>query len=215
MHRDPLHCGDLAAATVGHVRVVDVHLVRHGQSTWNVEGRLQGQTPQPPLTGQGRIDAGQAAARLCNLIGRDRAVLISSDLTRAAQTAAIVAAALPSLDGPSTSAALREQHLGRMQGRLTADLQPESVPDGLHISEVRWGGGESLLDVHRRLGRFFDEVLPTAPRHVVAVTHGDTLRVARALLQGRSHRDVEWSPIANGAVVTVAVSVADGTWQPR
>lgn len=214
MHRDPLHLGDLAAATVGYVRVVDIHLMRHGQSTWNVEGRLQGQTAHPSLTATGRMDAARAADRLIELIGRDPAALITSDLCRATQTAAIIATTLQLPGPPSTSAALREQHLGDLQGRLTTELRAEPVPDGAHISEVRWGGGESLLDVHQRLRRFFDALLPSAPRHVIAVTHGDTLRVARALLQGRSHREVEWSPIANGAVVTVAVRVAGGTWQP-
>lgn len=200
---------------MGCVRIVDVHLVRHGQSTWNVEGRLQGQIAHPPLTATGRLDAARAATRLLDLIGQDPAALITSDLCRATQTAAIIDAALPSVDRPRTCAALREQHLGDLQGRLTVELQPEPVPDGLHISEVRWGGGESLLDVHQRLRRFFDELLPTAPQHVIAVTHGDTLRVARALLQGRTHREVEWSPVVNGAVVTVAVCVADRIWLPR
>ena len=40
-----------------------VHLVRHGQSTWNVEGRLQGQTVHPELTERGRREAAEAAEK--------------------------------------------------------------------------------------------------------------------------------------------------------
>ncbi len=39
----------------------------------------------------------------------------------------------------------------------------------------------------------------------VVVTHGDTLRVARAVLAGRTHREVEWGVIGNGEVVTLSV----------
>lgn len=180
-----------------------VHLVRHGQSTWNVERRLQGQTAHPTLTDQGHEDAARAATELANLIDGAPHVIYSSDLTRASQSARIIAARLGS--PPVLDARLREQHLGRLQGRLTSDLRPEPTPEGMHVAEVRWGGGESIRDVHRRLSMFFADVLRDAPAHLVVVTHGDTLRVARAVLAGRGHRDVEWGVVPNGAVVTVTV----------
>ena len=102
-------------------------------------------------------------------------------------------------------AALREQGLGVLEGRLTKELVPEPTPEGLDITEVRWGGGESIEDVHDRLGTFFERVLPAAPPHLVLVTHGDTLRVARAWLQGRGHREVDWDLVPNGGVTTLAV----------
>lgn len=195
------------------MRTVAVHLVRHGQSTWNVERRLQGQTAHPPLTDQGRADAARAAARVAQLVAQQPVALVTSDLTRAVQTAEVVAGALCGAGrarvAPVLTAALREQHLGSLQGRLSSELQAEPVPDGMHIGEVRWGGGESLADVHTRLGEYFDDLLPRAPEHLVVVTHGDTLRVARALLTGKGHREVEWDIVANGAVVTVPCCIAD------
>ena len=182
-----------------------VHLVRHGQSTWNVEGRLQGQTVHPELTERGRREAAEAAALLrarCPGTGEDVG-LICSDLVRAAQTAAVIGQVL----GVSVEqdVALREQGLGVLEGRLPKELVPEPTPEGLDITEVRWGGGESIEDVHDRLGTFFERVLPAAPPHLVLVTHGDTLRVARAWLQGRGHRDVDWDLVPNGFVTTLAV----------
>lgn len=187
------------------MREVTVHLVRHGQSTWNVERRLQGQIAHPPLTEQGRVDAMRAAHTLRERLGGQGARLLTSDLQRARQTAAIIAEHLGLV--ARATAALREQHLGDMQGRLTSELRPEPTPEGAHVSEVRWGGGESLQDVAARLTAFFDATLPALERdHLILVTHGDTLRVARAVLAGRTHRDVDWDVVPNGAVSTIKVT---------
>lgn len=61
--------------------------VRHGQSTWNVIDRFQGQTHHPPLTAKGREQARSAAAELDGL---DVDRIVSSPLRRAAQTAQII-----------------------------------------------------------------------------------------------------------------------------
>lgn len=179
-----------------------LHLVRHGQSTWNVEGRLQGWAHHPDLTDLGLSQAHAAAALLAERV-TGTVTVVSSDLVRAHQTADTIAAALGvdvALDPD-----LREQSLGELEGRLTSDLTAEPTPQGTHISEVRWGGGESLEDVHGRLAAPIDRATTSAHEHVVWVTHGDTMRVALARLAGRSHREVEWGPIANGAVVSVTV----------
>ena len=187
-------------------RVV-LHLVRHGESTWNVQRRLQGQTAHPALTPLGVRQAQDAAAVLASRVD-DAAMLWSSDLVRARQTADVVGhrLGLPVRE----TAALREQALGSMEGRLTRDLVPEPTPPGRHISEIRWAGGESVADVHERIGAFLGGLLradgaeadgPRAMEHVL-VSHGDTIRIALAWLDGRGHRDVEWTPIPNGAVVT-------------
>jgi len=66
-------------------------LVRHGQSGWNVVGRIQGQSPQAPgLTETGREQAAQAAQVLAGQ-APGATLVVASDLTRAAQTAGIIA----------------------------------------------------------------------------------------------------------------------------
>lgn len=176
-----------------------IHLVRHGESTWNRERRLQGQTHAVPLTGLGRRQA-QAAAQALAERTSGRVGLWSSDQVRARETADVIARRLgcPVVE----TAALREQSLGALEGRLVSELVAEPTPPGAHVSEVRWGGGESIADVHRRVGAFLATVRHTAFDHVVLVTHGDTLRVALAWLDGRGHRDVAWDVVPNGAVVT-------------
>lgn len=180
-----------------------VHLVRHGQSTWNADRRLQGQTPHPPLTDLGREQARHAAQVLAARIGTEPCAIITSDLTRARQTAAIIAAELHL--STTESPALREQHLGGLEGLLTHELVAEPVPDGHHISEIRWGGGESVADVHARLRAFFEHTLSTAPPHLILVTHGDALQIATAVLTGRSHREVDWASPRNGSIHSIPV----------
>ncbi|GAB2676310.1 histidine phosphatase family protein [Thalassiella azotivora] len=183
------------------MREVRLHLVRHGESTWNAERRLQGQTPHVPLTERGVEQARWAAGQVARL-GCD--VLVSSDLVRARQTADVLAAAtgVPVAE----DVRLREQHLGALQGRCTDELVAEPTPPGAHVCEVRWGGGESVADVHSRVGGLLAELVADPPGHdVVLVSHGDTLRVALAWLGGRGPRDVEWVELPNGSVTTVRV----------
>ena len=181
---------------------VHVHLVRHGQSEWNVIGQLQGQTAHPGLTALGREQAQQAATALARLV-QPPAALWSSDLARALQTADIIGEHLGLEVVPD--AALREQALGALEGTLTSALRAEESPKGVHVGDVRWGGGESTADVCKRIGDFLRHQLPSGLAHLILVSHGDTIRVARAWLQQRSHRDLEWDEIANGAVLTIVV----------
>ncbi|GAB3757929.1 hypothetical protein GCM10027599_24630 [Yimella radicis] len=182
-----------------------VHLVRHGRSTWNEQGRIQGQTPHPPLTELGRTQALAAARTLRAAIGAQSAQIVSSDLVRAQQTAQIIGAAL---DLPvRTDVRLREQGLGEMEGRLARELTAQPAPEGVPVEEVRWGGGESLLDVHRRLSALMAELATAPTEHLVLVTHGDTLRMALAVLAGRTHRQLDWDlAVDNGSVHRCALA---------
>ena len=157
----------------------------------------------PALTALGREQAGEAAAHLREVV-TGRAVLWSSDLVRAAQTAQRIGRELRK--PVQYDEALREQFLGSMQGRTTNQLRAEPTPGGHHVSEVRWAGGESTQDVAARFRRFAHRELrglPPAVEHLILVSHGDTIRAARAVLTGRSHRDLDWTPIPNGSVQTI------------
>ncbi|RMB61866.1 nicotinate-nucleotide--dimethylbenzimidazole phosphoribosyltransferase [Tessaracoccus antarcticus] len=169
---------------------------------WNVEGRLQGQTMDVPLTETGFIEAAHAAAEL---VDRPLTALWSSDQLRALQTAGVVVAR-HDLTVRATPL-LREQSLGDLEGRLASEMTEQPVPDGMDISEVRWGGGESIADVHERM-----RALVAALREefgdddeVALVSHGDALRVLLAVLEGKGHRDVDWSGFGTGSVHTVSL----------
>ncbi|WCC80310.1 histidine phosphatase family protein [Cutibacterium equinum] len=175
-------------------------LVRHGQSTWNLEHRIQGQTMDVPLTRRGHRQASEAGRRVAELVPR-HTLLLSSDQTRAMQTAQRVGREIAST--PKPDARLREQYLGDMEGKLSSELHEMPVPEGADIAEIGWGGGESLLDVWRRCRDLLDELARNPPEALVMVSHGDTLRVMLSALSGGTHRDCDYSlSLTNGIVIT-------------
>lgn len=183
--------------------IVQLALVRHGESAGNVGERVLGHEMSPELTELGRAQA-RAAAGL--LRGWRADALWSSDMVRARQSAETIAevSGLPI----RTSAALREQDHGRLDGLDRAQLTAEPTPPGRDISEIRWGGGESVADVYARLRGFCGLLLAGSARRVVLVSHGDTLCALVSLLSGRGHRDIDWDArLAHGEVRMVDWSV--------
>lgn len=193
-----------------------MHLIRHGESTWNRDGLVQGAhrgSGQALLTDEGRAQAARAGLVLGAKLGapgghRDLS-LWSSDLMRALQSAEIISVALRP-NGWSASvrneAGLREQALGRLEGERAATLREQPVPEDDHVSEVRWGGGESMQDVFERVGEWFAPALIEQPEHLVVVSHEHTIRASLAWLRSRSHRDIDWDePVEPGSVTTFDV----------
>jgi probable phosphoglycerate mutase len=149
-------------------------VVRHGETVWNLDGRQQGHLDSP-LT---ELGVRQAEALASALRSAHCRALYSSDLGRAAQTAAIVGRALGLQ--VVTDERLRERHLGILQGRTMADFEREH-PD--HYALLRGSdpdyaipGGESARQRHERCVACAEEV---ARRHtgqsIVLVTHGGPL----------------------------------------
>jgi probable phosphoglycerate mutase len=144
-------------------------LVRHGQSTWNAAGRVQGQASSPELTDRGRDQAGRVAARLAGYAPRR---LLTSDLVRATQSAEIIGAAL-GLE-PQADSRLRERHYGTWQGANADEAERAARSLAEH---QRLPGGESLTDVRRRWKALLTE-LRDAPGPIVLVTHGNLIAEA-------------------------------------
>lgn len=122
-------------------------LLRHGQTDFNVAGRMQGHL-ESVLTPIGRAQA-VAAAPVVAALAPDR--LISSDLSRAADTAELVGAVcgLP----VKLDARLRETHLGQWQGMSVDEIEAE-YPGAIATwrSDAAWAppGGESRIQVVER-----------------------------------------------------------------
>ncbi len=158
-------------------RPLTLLLVRHGQSEWNAAGLMQGQTAHVPLTDLGHAQAAQAARELTVL---RPGALVSSDLRRAVQTAehCVRATGL----ALSTTPALREQGYGVLEGRPSRELW-----DIVDWTDPHWAaqGGESLVELHSRVGAYLAQLCAEPPAEVVAlVTHGDTIRAAQAVAAG-------------------------------
>ena len=149
-------------------------LVRHGESTYNAEGRLQGQA-DPPLTPRGRAEA-EALAGL--LDGR----VISSDLIRARETAAL-------LGHPEvpTDARLREIDVGEWEGRALSELPPGPEPSWRGGPLVP-PGGEAWPELVARVAAVVEELMETGPWLVIA--HGGVVRAAVTHLTGADARQL-------------------------
>jgi broad specificity phosphatase PhoE len=180
--------------------VTTLHLVRHGQSEWNVTRRLQGQVAHVPLTPLGLAQARAAARRLA---GRDIVAVHSSDLLRARRTAEVIGAGL-GLE-VHLDAGLREQGYGTLEGQPSADVLA-AAPYDFSDPEARAPGGESIRDVYERVGGcLFRYVARYAGRECVLVTHGDAIRIGLAWVEGVGPVDVPWRETPNGSVTTVQV----------
>ncbi|HKC83208.1 MAG TPA: histidine phosphatase family protein, partial [bacterium] len=132
-------------------------LIRHGQSTWNEEHRIQGQL-DPPLSELGRRQAALLGARLA---ARRFAALYASDLKRAFETAEVVGAAIHLEPEPRSS--LREVFLGEWEGLTTEEIA-ERYPEAWAswVEEPQWDlvpGGEGQAAFDRRVAAAMDDIL--------------------------------------------------------
>lgn len=155
-------------------RTTRVILCRHGESEGNRDRRFGGHGPTP-LTDRGREQARAAGRRLAQE-GVD--VLYTSDLARAAETAALIAAAL-SLS-PQVAPALRERSVGELTG-LTFDEARERFPEAYAAMlrrepEACPPGGESYAQCRQRAVALFEELLERhAGATILLVSHNLTL----------------------------------------
>ena len=166
-----------------------VLLARHGETTWNRDGRLQGWAPTP-LTDRGHDQARALAVAVATEYDVDR--VVASDLRRARQTATHLADRVG--HEPTFESAWRERDFGRYQG-----LPHETVfEDHERLSLARAGrdavdarpeSGESLREVRERVLSGWERVLAESdPDETVAVVaHGGPLYL---LLGAVDDRDI-------------------------
>ncbi len=153
-------------------------LVRHGETDWNAQGRWQGQT-DVPLNPRGREQAREVALRLR---GEGIRAVASSDLLRARDTAAIVAAGL-GLMVNHVDAALRERRFGSFEG-LTRDEAAARFPEAWarHLADPGPAppGGESRDELLGRLLPAVSAAVAQLPGPLLVVMHGGSMRALLA-----------------------------------
>lgn len=152
-------------------------MIRHGETSWNAEGRVQGQT-DVPLSEVGHAQARAVAALLA---GRRFGALYSSDLQRVTQTAQPVAEALRM--AIRLDPGLRERHYGMFETMTYAEVKvrhPEEYARfRAHDPEFDFRGGEGLRVFFERAVACLAGI---AARHggqeVLVFTHGGVLDMA-------------------------------------
>lgn len=159
-------------------------LLRHGQTDWNAAGRMQGHV-NVPLNDRGMAQADAAAGAL---VAARASRIISSDLDRAAMTAAAVARTT----GLSVThdARLREIGYGQWEGKTRDEIGPDVLAEVYASAENRRGvDGERLTDAAARVADALREIETAAADDdtVLVVTHGTVARCATQSLLGIPH----------------------------
>lgn len=153
-----------------------LYLVRHGESSYNAEGRIQGQSN----TVLSPLGLRQSQALAANFRGQSIDAVYSSPLERAMQTARPLADAL----GLSvrTDDRLMEINAGVFQGLVWSEIDqryPEAAAGWrTHDPDFRIPGGESRRDLMRRGEAAFQSIRETEFKQVVIVAHGGLLTAA-------------------------------------
>jgi 2,3-bisphosphoglycerate-dependent phosphoglycerate mutase len=174
-------------------------VLRHGQTAWNAEQRIQGHLDMP-LNDTGRWQARRLALALQ---GEPLAAIYSSDLQRAADTAAPLAQAcgLP----VQRDTGLRERDFGSFEGLSFTEIEQRWPDDARRWRErdpdFAPGGGETLRDFYARC---VAQAARLAGRHggqtIALVAHGGVLDcLYRAALGVALHAPRSW-PVANATV---------------
>lgn len=153
----------------------ELWLVRHGETVSNEKGIVQGQY-DAMLSDKGRVQSGLLARRIAS-ISPD--ALYSSDLSRATETANILAE-LCDL-GVRTDSRLREVDMGSWSNRSIEEIARLHSVDWARSKQgdpyLRRGGGETAIDVQRRMVAAIKEIVEEhRGQIVVIVSHGIAIR---------------------------------------
>jgi broad specificity phosphatase PhoE len=161
-----------------------IYYIRHGETEWNAEGRLQG-TQDIPLNDLGRKQAANSGAILADLFARDRRseaslAFVASPLGRARATMELVRGTLKlPPDHYAIDDRLREIGYGHWEGSTLAQMQASDPAVFARRQADKWTvpppGGESYAQVQARVTDWYSELT----EDTVAVAHGGT---ARALM---------------------------------
>ncbi len=186
-------------------QTLELWLVRHGETDWNAEGRAQGHE-DIALNSSGVLQAQRLAARLA---GQHFDAVIASDLSRALQTARIVASSLKAEPEVLVDPRWREQHLGAIQGLTHAQIVEHGWKAPTHPLEA-WEGAESRAQLMERVTAPLAELYAQfAGKRVLVVSHGGTLRAAIQLLIGDPEYRLKLYGHDNTAISRVKMTSAD------
>lgn len=181
---------------------VRITAVRHGETAWNVDTRIQGQI-DIGLNARGQWQAQQLGAALAEH-GLNH--IYTSDLSRAHHTALAIAAHAGI--APHTVAlhtGLRERAFGVFEGRTHAEIEAQWPQDALRWRQrvPDWApqGGESPLQLRQRVAQTVAHIAARHPgEHIVLVAHGGVLDMLYRLATGQEVNAVRTWELGNCAI---------------
>ncbi len=187
-------------------------IARHGETIFNLAGRIQGNDAHTPLTQRGFAQADEMGRALALYLGGFCNLdLVASDTGRALQTLSIVCEHVE-LDWHNTipDSRLREINMGEWEGvyysKLNGQLQVDHQ-QGLFLTQAP--GGETYRDIVDRLKAWLAD--QAFDRDMLLISHGMTSRVLRGLLTGQPPLDLIDAPMADSLPQGSMVQIVDGS----
>ena len=182
-------------------------IVRHGETEWNAEGRIQGHTD----IGLSENGAQQARSLGQRLADRQIDVAYSSDLKRTSETARLALGDRNVVLNETPR--LREYHKGIFEGMTLTEIQtqfPDEYPKYLE-KDLSYApeGGETTRDVSTRMASIIQEIKAKhLDETVLVVSHGGALRAAMVSLLGMP-LEGNWSFVFGNCGLTMVDTFAD------
>ncbi|MDY0240743.1 MAG: histidine phosphatase family protein [Rhodospirillaceae bacterium] len=160
---------------------IDLYLVRHGETEWNRQGRIQGQGDSP-LTERGQEQALSVGKLLATVPTLPPALLLVSPLGRTRATAGQISRHL-AVERMETDARIGEVAMGAWEGMTLPEIAEREPSRRDDLKRIDWcfrsPGGETLAMVQERARDWLDSLPRDRP--AVAVSHGLVGRVIRGL----------------------------------
>jgi broad specificity phosphatase PhoE len=186
-----------------------LYYLRHGETDWNIEQRLQGHH-DTALNARGRAQAARCGDLLRNLFALEKRAAadfayVSSPLTRARETMELARVALD-LDphGYQLDHRLIEISFGAWEGLTLSEVEARSPHAIAERDEDKWGfeppGGESYRDVAKRVASWY----ATVTRDSVVTAHGGVARALMANFNILPEAEAPHANIAHGVVYVFA-----------
>ncbi|WP_044640744.1 histidine phosphatase family protein [Risungbinella massiliensis] len=189
----------------------NLYLVRHGQTKWNVEGRLQGRLDSS-LTEIGIEQAKQLAQRINDVPFK---CIYSSSASRAVETALYLKGGR-SIDLVKTDS-LMEMSFSKWEGRKWSEIQEmfpkalEEINNNPENYDAKESQGETLLDVQERSVPFIRDILERhVGENILVVTHSIVIKVLVNYFRGGSIKTVWEGPDTGWASVFQLCFNSDG-----
>jgi broad specificity phosphatase PhoE len=182
-----------------------IYFIRHGETDWNLEGRLQGQK-DIPLNDVGRVQAEEAGRKLKALAPHyEDLAYVASPMTRTRETMEILRGTIGL--HPETyklDERLVELTFGSWEGMTWKEVRKAEPSLAVLREQDKWnyappGGGESYAMLVARIRPFLDDIT----RDTVVVAHGGVARAFLAIACGVNSRQAASMDIWQGKILTI------------
>jgi broad specificity phosphatase PhoE len=186
----------------GNRRLLTLFIVRHGETDWNKEGRIQGRL-NSHLTEKGRYNAKVLGERLNDI---DFAKIITSPSGRTIETTELI---VKDRDvSVQTNEMIMEMDMGPWQGLLKSEIR-EQYPDAyecfLNSPQLYQNGdAESFIDIYKRAEAFLLQLKSSKQTgNLLIVTHGLFIKTLFLIVKGIEIKDFWTEPTVEGTSLSI------------